>query len=70
LPRPAAWTVIVPAEDFVDVANSELPVMTESVLLTAEDLEIPIPAKASMATNVINRTLWELINLNSKRELA
>jgi len=44
--------------------------MTESVLLTAEDLDIPIPAKPSMATNVINRTLWELINLNSKRGLA
>jgi hypothetical protein len=62
--------VIVPAGDFVDAANSELPVRTESVLFTAEDLEIPTPAKASMATNVINRTRWELIDLNSKRELA
>ena len=59
-----------PAGVLVEAANSELPVMTESVLLTAEDLEIPIPAKASMATNAINRTLWELIDLNSKRELA
>jgi hypothetical protein len=62
--------VIVPAGDFVEEPSSELPVMTESVFFTAEDLEIPTPAKASMATNVINRTRCELINLNSKRELA
>ena len=62
--------MIVPAGDFVEAANPELPVMTESVLFTAEDLEIPTPAKASIATRVIKRTLWERINLNSKRELA
>jgi hypothetical protein len=44
--------------------------MTERVLITAEEFEIPTPANTSIATNVINRTLWERINLNSKRELA
>jgi hypothetical protein len=44
--------------------------MTDSVLFTAEECEIPTPATTRMATNAINRTLWELINLNSERELA
>jgi hypothetical protein len=60
---------MVPAGVFVE-ASSELPAITESVLFTAEECESPTPASTSIATNVINRTLWELINLNSKRELA
>jgi hypothetical protein len=44
--------------------------MAERVLFTAEDFEIPNPPRASIATNVIKRSLWEMINLNSKRDFA
>jgi hypothetical protein len=44
--------------------------MTERVLLTAEEFEIPTPANTSIATNVKNRILWETMNLNSKRGFA
>jgi hypothetical protein len=70
LPRPAACTVIAPLAIFVDAACSELPAMTERVLITAEEFEIPTPANMSIANKAINMTLWDRRTLNSKREFA
>jgi hypothetical protein len=47
----------MPAGVFVDGVRSELPDMTESVLFTAEEWEIPTPASTSIATNVMKKTL-------------
>jgi hypothetical protein len=44
--------------------------MTERVLITAEEFEIPTPANTSIANKAINMTLWDRKILNSKREFA
>jgi hypothetical protein len=44
--------------------------MTERVGFTAEEFEIPTPPNTGIATTVINRNLWERVNLNSKRDFA
>jgi hypothetical protein len=44
--------------------------MTERVLFTAEEFEIPTPASTSIATNVISRNRWDSVNLNSKPDFA
>jgi hypothetical protein len=44
--------------------------MTERVLFTAEEFEIPTPPNTSTATKVISRNLCERVSLNSKRDFA
>jgi len=44
--------------------------MTERVLFTAEEFEIPTPANTSMATAVKNRILWERMDLNRMLDFA
>jgi hypothetical protein len=61
---------MAPGDFFVAPAGSELPAMTERVFLTAEEFEIPTPAKTSSATTVIKRTLWERMSVNSKLDVA
>jgi hypothetical protein len=62
--------VIAPPAIFVDAVWSELPAMTERVLITAEEFEIPTPANTSIVIKVIAMTLWDRKNLNSKPEFA
>jgi hypothetical protein len=51
-------------------SDPELPARTERVLFTAEEFVIPTPVRASTATKLIKTTLWDRINLISKRDFA